>query len=110
MFSVGTGTYTYTFNTAVTNSTPGATVRYTTDGNEPTESGRCRFRGLGGDRPSLTLKAKAFKAGLAASNTDSAVYTLVVPAPGPSPGGPLPDTPQTVTVSCGVSGTVVRTR
>jgi alpha-tubulin suppressor-like RCC1 family protein len=107
VIGTATGTYTFAFNTPVSSSTPGATIHYTTNGNEPTEADPVVSGGSVAVSQSLTLKAKAFKPELAESNTDTAVYTLVVPAPGLSPGAGTYNTAQNVTVSCALSGTTL---
>lgn len=59
--------------------TPDAAIRYTTDGSEPTESSTL-YNPLA--KPALTstatMKAKAFKANLLASETSQAVFTVLL--------------------------------
>lgn len=75
----------------VTCVTPGATIRYTTNGADPTASSPIvASGGVISVDSSLTLKAKAFKTGLADSAVKSASYTITnilyvdVSAPGPN--------------------------
>ena len=103
-----TGTHSAAFNATVSSSTPGATIRYTTNGAEPTEADPIVSGGTVAVGESLTLKARAFKPGLAESNTNVAVYTLVVQAPSLSPGWGSYSTAQNVVVSCPIAGTTAR--
>jgi chitinase len=53
----------------------GATIRYTTDGTDPTESS-AEYTAPVAISQSCTLKAKAFKTGWTASAIKSAAYTI----------------------------------
>ena len=81
IFSVPGGTI---FSTAVqiVCSTPDAVIHYTTNGSDPTESDPIIASGSAVlvDH-SLTLKARAFRSGFAASPVRSEVYTVVPPPP-----------------------------
>ena len=103
-----TGTYYAAINVAVSSSTPGATIRYTTNGVEPTEADSLVTGGTVAISQSATLKVKAFKPGLADSNTETAVYTLMVQTLGLSPGWGTYNTAQSVVVSCPIAGTTAR--
>ncbi len=59
----------------ITSATPGATVRYTTNGNEPTESDPDVPPGGVVMDQSLTLKARAFKTGMPASAVTSGAWS-----------------------------------
>ncbi len=87
-FSPQPGTYTAALNVAITTSTPGATIRFTTDGSTPTEASGTAYTAPVPIAGTLTLKALAFKSGLAASPVSSGLYTIstVVSAPVFSPG------------------------
>ncbi|MBI9085453.1 MAG: DUF1566 domain-containing protein [Desulfobacterales bacterium] len=81
--------------------TPGATIRYTTNGNTPTTSSPS----LGGNltiNNSTTLKAVAFKSGYTASDVFTASYTITgtvaTPTFSPAPGSYT--SAQSVTLSC----------
>jgi len=74
-FSVASGTYTSSQNVAITTSTIGATIRYTTDGTEPTSSSFA-YSGAIAISSTTTLKAKAFKASMNDSATATATYTI----------------------------------
>jgi alpha-tubulin suppressor-like RCC1 family protein len=66
---------------AVATTTPGATIRYTTNGSDPTASDPTVVGGTVLVDQSMTLKAKAFKAGLVDSATKSAAFSISVAAP-----------------------------
>lgn len=75
------GTYTSVTTVSVTSVTAGATIRYTTNGVDPVETDPEVPGGGVSVTATTTLKARAFKAGLAPSNTSIGVYTLQVPTP-----------------------------
>ncbi|MDR3691882.1 MAG: chitobiase/beta-hexosaminidase C-terminal domain-containing protein [Fimbriimonas sp.] len=79
-FSLPSGRYPKTVILTITDSTPGATIRYTTDGTEPTSTSRIYKWPLTIDT-SMTIKAKAFAEGSGASATVAADY-LINPAIG----------------------------
>ena len=71
------GTFSGVKSVAVTTATPGATVRYSLNGAEPTEADRAvGSTGTVLLAASATLKAKAFKTGLTPSETASAAFVL----------------------------------
>jgi len=62
--------------------TPGAVIHYTTNGSDPTENDPVVVSGTAVALDhSLTLKAKAFKSGFAASEIKSAAYTVLASEP-----------------------------
>jgi hypothetical protein len=70
------GTYASAQSVALTTSTAGATIRYTTDGSNPTDSNGTLYSGpvpIGG---TTTLKAIAYKAGMINSAVTSGIYTI----------------------------------
>jgi len=107
-FSIAGGNYQAVQNVVVTEATSGATIHYTTNGNDPSESDPVVATGgtIVVDQ-SLTLKAKAFKNGAPTSNLTSATYNLTVPQPQISPFGGLYTTAQTVTITV-ASGSTTR--
>lgn len=74
-FNPAEGTYTETQNVAISTTTAGDTIRYTTDGAEPTETSTVYSTPIE-ISTTTTLKAKAFKAGMTDSATASATYTI----------------------------------
>lgn len=108
-FSLAPATYTTDRTTTVTTVTPGATIRYTTNGVEPTEADPIVASGgtLAIDR-TMTLKAKTFSAGVPASNTQTADYTMTVQAVTFSvPTNGTHTSAQTVTLSTTTSGATI---
>ncbi|MDE3155355.1 MAG: chitobiase/beta-hexosaminidase C-terminal domain-containing protein [Acidobacteriota bacterium] len=104
-FSLAAGSYTTTLNITVTCATAGATIHYTTDGVDPTESDpTVASGGTVVITETTTLKARAFSSGAPSSNINSATYTLTIPAPSFSPGAGTYSTAQNVTISSSVSG------
>ncbi len=106
-FSPAPGQYSANQNVTISCATTGATIRYTTDGSEPTPSSSL-YSSAVSITVSTTLKAKAFKSGLADSNVATGQYTLKVATPSVSPGGGTYTTPQTVTITVGTSGATIR--
>jgi alpha-tubulin suppressor-like RCC1 family protein len=98
--SPGTGTYSLSQSVTVSTSVAGATLHYTTNGADPTDSDPTVASGATVSvGQSLTLKAKAWKDGWVLSDTASSTYTLKVATPQLSPGGGPYTSPQTVTVT-----------
>jgi len=74
-FSPGAGTYSVAQNVTLSCSTADATIRYTVNGSEPTSSSTVYSSPIT-VAATKTVKAKAFKSGMTASNTASATYTI----------------------------------
>ena len=70
-----TGPYFGTQNVTLTSSTPGATIRYTTDGSDPTASSTLYVTPILVP-VSTTIKAKAFASGFTESNISTAAYEV----------------------------------
>jgi alpha-tubulin suppressor-like RCC1 family protein len=92
VLSVVPGIYTYELDVAITSSTANAAIHYTLNGADPTEGDPTIATGASVQvTASLTLKARAFAAGVAPSNVATALYTLKVATPTMSPeGGAVP--------------------
>lgn len=76
-FSPGTGNYLTTQNVTITTATEGATIRYTANGAEPTESST-EYTTPIAVSSTTTLIAKAFKAGMDPSAVATATYSFPV--------------------------------
>jgi len=73
-FSVSRGFFDTTFNLTITSATPGATIRYTTDGEWPSETVGTVYSGpITVDR-TMPVKAIAYKAGFVSTNIDTHTY------------------------------------
>ena len=83
-FSVPAGTYTVQQSLPVSLSTTtlGATIRYTIDGSTPTESNGTVYSSAINISTTTTLKAIAYKSGLADSDPSIAIYTIFIDADG----------------------------
>jgi alpha-tubulin suppressor-like RCC1 family protein len=102
------GTATYNTPQSVTMTAyPGATIRYTLDGSEPT-TGSAVYSGPVTVDTSRVVKAKAWKTGFTTSATTTETYTFVVAAPGLTPGAATYTTPQTLTASSTSPGVTLR--
>jgi len=78
-FSVAGGTYTGSQTVTISTATTGATIRYTTDGVDPTSGTGTLINGTSGAvniSSSATLKTRAFKSGATDSGVASATYTI----------------------------------
>jgi len=126
---IGTGTYTITlikvatptffpaagtFNTfqsiALSCSTTGATIKYTTDGSNPSQTNGTVYTTAIPIQQTTTLKVIAYKVEMTDSDVASATYTiqlLDVAAPTFSPVGGTYDTPQSVSIASATSGASV---
>lgn len=76
VFSVTPGTYAVSQTVYITCLTAGATIYYTLDGTDPTQS-KTKYVSAVSVATSATLKAKAFKDGMDPSRTASATYLIV---------------------------------
>jgi len=105
-FSLSPGTYTEVQTVTIATADAEATIRYTTDGSDPTLTS-AQFTGPITLDATTTLKAKAFKNGWAASGTASATYTIDLGEAAPptmDPRGGRYATEQTVTLTSTTSG------
>jgi hypothetical protein len=75
--SPGSGCYTGSVKVAMACTTSGATIRYTTNGSDPTSSSSA-YSGSITLSSTTTIKAKAFKSGKTNSAVASATYTVAV--------------------------------
>ena len=82
-FSPVGGTYVSVQTVTISCSTSGATVRYTTDGSEPSATSTL-YSGPFEVSSSMVVKARAFKDGLVDSDTATATYTIDIVTPSPN--------------------------
>jgi hypothetical protein len=110
-FSPPRGSYSSSQNVALGCGTDGATIRYTTDGSEPTSSSTV-YSGPIVVSSTTTIKAKAFKSGMTDSDTASATYTINIPpkvaTPTFSPSGGTYSSSQSVVLSCSTGDATIR--
>jgi hypothetical protein len=90
-FSHDRGFYDGAFELRIRCETPGAVIRYTTDGSTPTEAGHgTRYAGPILIDRTTTLRAMAYKPGWAAGNVDTQTYLFINDVIGQSPNGEPP--------------------
>jgi len=110
VFQPAGGTYSTAQSVTISCATDGATIRYTTDGSTPT-SGSNVYSGPINVASTQTMKARAFKSGLADSPLAVSTYTIStasqVAAPVFTPGGGTYQTPQSVTITCSTAGAAI---
>ncbi|GAF75646.1 unnamed protein product, partial [marine sediment metagenome] len=101
-------TYTEPVDVTISCSTSGATIHYTTNGVEPTESDPVYSSPIN-ISSTTTLKAKAWKSGWNPSEVKSADYTITgtVATPTFDPDGDTYTEPVDVTISCSTSGATI---
>lgn len=77
-FDFDRGVYTSAFNLTITTATPGATIRYTTDGSWPSETTGTIYTGpITVDR-AMAVKAMAYRSGYVSTNIDT--HTYIIPS------------------------------
>ena len=111
-FGPGGGTYSSAQNVSIQCTTVGATIRYTTNGAEPSSTSTVYSSPVSVTN-TTTIKAKAFMNGMTDSNTASAIYTINVPLPKVStptfgPGGGTYSSAQNVALACSTVGATIR--
>jgi hypothetical protein len=111
IFSPPGGNYSSAQNVTITSSTSGAQIKYTLDGSPPTQTSNTYTSPIS-VTGNTTIMAKAFKSGMLASSTSSAVYDLSLPSqvatPTFSPPGGTYSSPQSVSISCATAGATIR--
>ena len=108
VISPASGTYTGTQTVALSSSTPGAMIRYTTNGTPPTTSSAfysAPFKAAANE----TVQAMTFASNYAPSTVSSASYTLILPTASPtlSPKAGTYVNAQTVTLACATPNAVI---
>ena len=106
-FSVDEDTYTETQSVTISTTTPGATIRYTTDGTDPTSSSGTVYSEPVEISCTTTLKAIAYKAGREDSEVGSVDITIKVPDPTFSVNSGTYYAVQNVTLSCDMDGATI---
>jgi len=96
------GSYSSTQNVTISCATSGATIRYTTNGNSPTEYSTA-YSGPLTVSQDTTIKAKAFKSGWNPSSTASSTYCFATATPIFYPAGGVYNGSLNVTISCATS-------
>jgi hypothetical protein len=76
MYSPAPGSFTGTISVTISTTTPGATVRFTTDGSTPTSSVGTLYAGPVSISATTTFRAIAYESGMSDSSVSLATYTL----------------------------------
>ncbi len=105
-FAPAAGTYTSAQSVAISCATAGATIHYTTDGNDPTTSSPVYSAPIN-IAATTTLKALAVKAGSTNSAIASAAYTINVATPTFAPAAGTYASAQSVAISCATAGATI---
>ncbi len=112
MMNPAGGTYGTDQNVAISCSTGGATIRYTTDGSDPNGFSQAYSTSIPvSGSGSMTIKAFAEKAGMTASAITTEIYTIIynqVDTPFMNPTTGTYNSDQSVTISCGTAGATIR--
>ena len=103
MFSPPSGLYVGSVSVALSTTTSGATIRYTTDGSAPTGSSPA-YTGPITLTKTTTIRAITTASGMIDSSEASASYTVAVVAPSFSPAAGTYSQPQSVVLSTPTSG------
>jgi hypothetical protein len=109
-FSPVAGPYTSVQTVTISSATSGASIRYTTNGVDPTSTSGTEYSGPITVSATTTLKAIAYKTAYADSAVVSAAYTITLPTAPPtfSPAAGTYTSAQTVTISSTTSGATIR--
>jgi 6-phosphogluconolactonase len=110
MLSPAAGTYSSALDIAITTTTSGATIRYTTDGSAPTPSSGTVYTAPVHIADTLTLKAVAYRTGWTTSSVASGEYTIapLVSAPVFSPGPGTYAAAQEIIIITTTAGAAIR--
>jgi 6-phosphogluconolactonase (cycloisomerase 2 family) len=110
MLSPEPGTYSSAMDVAITTTTPGASIRYTTDGSTPTTTSGTAYTAPVQVADTLTLKAIGYRTGWTASTVSSGQYTIepLVSAPVFSPGPGTYLAAQDIVITTATSGAAIR--
>ena len=109
-FSVADGTYTTAQMVAISSTTTGSSIRYTTDGSTPSSTVGTLYSGPIPVSSSMTVKAIGYMSGWTNSAVSSAAYTITgtVATPTFSVAGGTYTTAQTVAISSTTTGSSIR--
>jgi alpha-tubulin suppressor-like RCC1 family protein len=106
----GSGAYGASQSVSMSTTTGGSTIRYTTDGTEPTASSTAYASAISVP-DTQTVKAKAFKSGWTTSDSGHASYWIssgTVATPSITPSGGAQTSPPLVAITTATSGATIR--
>lgn len=107
------GLYTHAIDVSIATPTPGATIRYTTNGSQPTLTHGFTYTAPFEVSSDTTVKARAFKAGYNPSEIAVAQYIIAIPvqnaaAPTFNPPAGVYNEPKVVSISTATDGASIR--
>jgi len=109
-FSFNAGTYFETLSVSITSATPGAAIKYTTDGSAPSQSNGLTYTAPIEVSANVTIKAIAFKGGMVNSQVVSNQYIISSPAASPefTPKGGTYYYDQIVSITSATAGATIK--
>jgi Raf kinase inhibitor-like YbhB/YbcL family protein len=107
VMSLETGSYEGDQSVAITTATSGATIRYTTDGSDPSSTAGTLYSTAVSITATTTLKAIAYKNNMLDSAVTAKTYTLKTAAPVFSPVAGAYEGPKSIAISCATGGAVI---
>ncbi len=108
VFTPAAGTYDAPQNIVISSSTSGASIKYTIDQSEPSLTHGTLYSAPVTLGENTTLRAIAFKTGMAVSDISQAAYLLRVAAPVATPAGGTFEGPQNITLTCATQGAQIK--
>jgi len=110
VFQPAGGAYSQDVSVAITTATPGASIKYTTDGSVPSALSGYAYSGPIAVHKTTTIKAIAIKSGYADSPVVSALYTLPLKADAPliTPAAGAYTSAQVITIVSATEGAVIK--
>jgi hypothetical protein len=109
-FSPVAGTYSSAQTVTISSATPGAAIRYTTNGTTPTSTSGTLYAGPISVAATETVKAIAYEGGLSDSAVSTAAYTIAAPVSAPvfSPAAGTFNNDTSVTITSSTGGATIR--
>ena len=107
-FTPAAGTYNSGQTVTIGTTTPGATIRYTTDGSTPTSTTGTVYSSPVSVNSTTTIKAIAYKSGWNDSSVASAAYTLAAAIPTFTPPAATYTSNQSISITSTSSGVSIR--
>jgi len=107
-FSPSAGTYSAAQSVAISSATVGATIRYTTDGSNPSETVGTIYTTAVNVSQNTTLKAIAYKTDMINSGIVSGVYNIKCASPAFGVAAGTYNIPQSISLTSATSGATIR--
>ncbi len=107
VMSLETGSYEGDQNITITTATNGASIRYTTDGSEPSSTAGTLYSTAVSVTTTTTLRAIAYKNNMLDSTVTTKTYTLKTAAPIFSPIAGTYEGPKPIAITCATAGAII---